>query len=149
VRARDNPDFVITARTDARAVEGFDAAPERARRYHQAGADMLFIEALSSDAEIEAAAAVFPDVPLLFNWAEGGRTPPTGLDRLTDLGDRLVILPITTLLAATNAVSEVLAEVHRDGTPIEAVRHLPNLDEFFNTVGLPEVLDLGKRFDHG
>ncbi|MFI6357599.1 isocitrate lyase/phosphoenolpyruvate mutase family protein [Streptomyces sp. NPDC050743] len=79
-QAHDDPDFVIVARTDARAVEGFDAALRRARRYREAGADMLFLEALRSDAEIEAAAAAFPDTPLLFNWAEGGKTPPTGHD---------------------------------------------------------------------
>ncbi|MFE7168218.1 oxaloacetate decarboxylase [Streptomyces sp. NPDC057616] len=148
VEARRDPDFVIIARTDARAVEGFDAALERARRYRDAGADMLFLEALQTDAEIEAAAAAFPDTPLLFNWVEGGKTPPTGLARLTELGYRLVIFPLSTLLAATTAVRDVLADVAAAGTPVGAVRHLPGLDDFFQTVGLPEALDLGKRYDH-
>ncbi|MGY6021896.1 isocitrate lyase/PEP mutase family protein [Streptomyces spinosirectus] len=148
VEARNDPDFVIIARTDARAVEGFGAALERARRYRDAGADMLFLEALQSEAEIEAAAAAFPDTPLLFNWAEGGKTPPTDLTRLTELGYRLVIFPLSTLLAATTAVRDVLAEVAAAGTPVDAVRHLPGLDDFFATVGLPETLDLGKRYDH-
>jgi carboxyvinyl-carboxyphosphonate phosphorylmutase len=148
VEARDDPDFVIIARTDARAVEGFDAALERARRYRDAGADMLFLEALQTDAEIEAAAAAFPDTPLLFNWAEGGKTPPTDLARLAELGYRLVIFPLSTLLAATTAVRDVLVEVAAAGTPVDAVRHLPGLNDFFGTVGLPEALDLGKRYDH-
>jgi len=148
VEARDDPDFVIIARTDARAVEGFDAALERARRYRDAGADMLFLEALQTEAEIEAAAAAFPDTPLLLNWAEGGKTPPIDLTRLTELGYRLVIFPLSTLLAATSAVRDVLAEVATAGTPVDAVRHLPGLDDFFTTVGLPEALDLGERFDH-
>ncbi|MGW7528350.1 isocitrate lyase/PEP mutase family protein [Streptomyces sp. NPDC054783] len=149
VQARDDPELVIIARTDARAVEGFDAAVERGRRYRDAGADMLFIEALTSDTEIEAAAAAFPDSPLLFNWAEGGKTPPTGLARLTELGYRLVICPLSTLLAATAAVRDVLAEIAEAGTPVDAVRHLPALGHFFATVGLPDALDLGKRYDHG
>src|SRR5215469_9915238 len=73
--ARTNPDFVIIARTDARAVEGFEPALARARLYLEAGANALFIEALTSETEIAEAARAFPGVPLLFNWAEGGKTP--------------------------------------------------------------------------
>ena len=73
--ARADPDFVIIARTDARAVEGFEQALARARRYLEAGADALFIEALTSEAEVAQVARAFPGVPLLFNWAEGGKTP--------------------------------------------------------------------------
>ncbi len=69
-------EFLIIARTDARAVEGLPAALERARRYREAGADVLFVEAPQSIGEIEAIAAALPDVPLLFNYAEGGKTPP-------------------------------------------------------------------------
>ena len=82
VEARAQPEFVIIARTDARAVEGLDRALERGRMYRQAGADVLFIEALTSEAEAEEAVRAFPGVPLLFNWAEGGKTPPISLGRL-------------------------------------------------------------------
>ena len=75
VEARRSPDLVIIARTDARAVEGLDAALERARRYRDAGADMLFVEAPESEDEVAAVAGAFPDTPLLFNWVEGGKTP--------------------------------------------------------------------------
>ncbi len=75
VAARTSPEFLIIARTDARAVEGLDAALERARIYRDAGADALFIEAPQATDEIEAVASAFPDVPLLFNYAEGGKTP--------------------------------------------------------------------------
>jgi 2-methylisocitrate lyase-like PEP mutase family enzyme len=114
-----------------------------------AGADMLFIEALTSDAEIEAAAETCSGTPLLFNWAEGGKTPPTGLGRLRELGFRLVIFPISTLLAATRGVRELLADVTEAGTPIRAVERLPGLEEYFDLIGLPEVLELGRRFEHG
>lgn len=139
VGARTDPDFVIVARTDARAVEGLPAALDRARRYRDAGADALFIEALVSEAEIEAAAAAFPDVPLLFNWAEGGKTPPVALDRLTELGYRIVIFPIATLLAATAAMRAVLDEIAVAGTPAAILGELPSFGEFNDFIGLPEV----------
>ena len=139
VDARTDPDFVIVARTDARAVEGLTAALDRGRRYRDAGADALFIEALVSEAEIEAAAAAFPDVPLLLNWAEGGKTPPVALGRLTELGYRIVIFPIATLLAATAAMRAVLDEIAVAGTPAAILGELPSFGEFNDFIGLPEV----------
>ena len=146
VDARTDPDFVIIARTDARAVEGLDSALDRARRYRDAGADVLFIEALVSEAEIEAAAAAFPDVPLLFNWAEGGKTPPVGLDRLTELGYRIVIFPIGTLLAATAAMRRILREIAAAGTPASLLGELPTFGEFTDFIGLPEVRGIEQRY---
>ena len=146
VDARTDPDFVIIARTDARAVEGLDSALDRARRYRDAGADVLFIEALVSEAEIEAAAAAFPDVPLLFNWAEGGKTPPVSLDRLTELGYRIVIFPIGTLLAATAAMRRILKEIATAGTPASLLGELPTFGEFTDFIGLPEVREIEQRY---
>ena len=146
VDARTDPDFVIIARTDARAVEGLDSALDRARRYRDAGADVLFIEALVSEAEIEAAAAAFPDVPLLFNWAEGGKTPPVSLDRLTELGYRIVIFPIGTLLAATAAMRRILKEIAAAGTPAAVLGELPTFGEFTDFIGLPEVREIEQRY---
>jgi 2,3-dimethylmalate lyase len=146
VGARTDPDFVIIARTDARAVEGLDSALDRARRYRDAGADVLFIEALVSEAEIEATVRAFPDVPLLFNWAEGGKTPPVGLDRLTELGYRIVIFPIGTLLAATAAMRRVLAEIAAVGTPAAVLGELPTFGEFTDFIGLPEVREIEQRY---
>jgi 2,3-dimethylmalate lyase len=149
VAARRNPDFVLIARTDARAVEGLDAAVERARAYRDAGADALFVEALQDESEIETVAAEFRDTPLLFNWAEGGKTPPTGLPRLRELGFRLVITPLSTLLATTRAVQQVLSRIAQDGTPISAVDDLPGLNEFVDLVGMAEIQEIGDRFGRG
>ncbi|VVJ18172.1 Carboxyvinyl-carboxyphosphonate phosphorylmutase (EC [Amycolatopsis camponoti] len=149
VAARSDPDFLLIARTDARAVEGIDAAIDRARRYRDAGADMVFVEALQSEAEIERVASTFADTPLLFNWAEGGKTPPLGRERLRELGFRLVICPISTLLAATEAMRTVLGRIARDGTPVEAVRELPGLTDFAGLVGLPEIEEIGEQFGDG
>ena len=146
VEARSQPEFVIIARTDARAVEGLDRALDRARSYRDAGADVLFIEALVSEAEVEQAALAFPSVPLLFNWAEGGKTPPVSLARLTELGYRIVIFPIGTLLAATAAMRAVLAEITRAGTPAAALAGLPSFAEFADFIGLPQVREAEQRY---
>ena len=146
VEARSQPEFVIIARTDARAVEGLEQALERARLYREAGADVLFIEALVSEAEIEEAARAFPGVPLLFNWAEGGKTPPVSLARLTELGYRIVIFPIGTLLAATAAMRAILREIATAGTPAAALADLPTFGEFVDFIGLPQVREAEQRY---
>ena len=146
VEARAQPEFVIIARTDARAVEGLEAAIERGRLYRAAGADVLFIEAVVSEAEAEEVARAFPGVPLLFNWAEGGKTPPIGLDRLTELGYRIVIFPIGTLLAATAAMRRILREIAQAGTPAAVMGELPSFGEFLDFIGLPEVRDVEQRY---
>ena len=137
---------MIIARTDARAVEGLAAAIERGRLYRDAGADVLFIEAVVSEAEADEVARAFPDVPLLFNWAEGGKTPPIGLDRLTELGYRIVIFPIGTLLAATAAMRRILREIARTGTPAGVMGELPSFGEFLDFIGLPEVRAVEQRY---
>lgn len=146
VEARTDPDFVIIARTDARAVEGLQAALDRARLYLQAGADALFIEAVVTEAEAAKAARAFPGVPLLFNWAEGGKTPAIGLDRLTELGYRIVIFPIATLLAATGAIRAILREIATAGTPAAMLAGLPGFGEFTEFIGLPQVREIEQRY---
>ena len=149
VAARRSPDFLIIARTDARAVEGLDAALARARVYRDAGADMLFVEAPQSEAEIEAVARALPDVPLLFNYAEGGKTPAVSHAFLRDLGFKLVIFPLTVLLAATGAIRSALARVKADGTPLDLVPSLTGFGEFLEFIGLPEIRELESRFAEG
>jgi 2,3-dimethylmalate lyase len=144
--ARTQPDFVIIARTDARAVEGLDAAVDRARLYRDAGADVLFVEAVLSEEEAAEVARALPGVPLLFNWAEGGKTPPVSLGRLTELGYRIVIFPISTLLAATAAMRRVLQEIARSGTPEAMLGELPAFGDFLNFIGLPEVRAAERRY---
>ena len=91
-------------------------------------------------------AEAFPEVPLLFNWVESGKTPPVPLERLKELGFRLIIFPVSTLLAATRSVQEVLAAIRADGSPIEVLDKLPPFDEFVDTIGLPEIQKLEERF---
>ena len=147
--ARTQPEFVIIARTDARAVEGLERALERGRMYRDAGADALFIEAVVTEREAEQAVRAFPGVPMLFNWAEGGKTPPLSLDRLTELGYRIVIFPISTLLAATAAMRQVLREIAQAGTPAAALGELPTFGEFTDFIGLPQVREAEQRYAAG
>src|SRR6267378_5507557 len=146
VEARTQPEFVIIARTDARAVEGLERSLERGRMYREAGADALFIEALTSEAEAEEAVRAFPGVPLLFNWAEGGKTPPVSLDRLKELGYRIVIFPLSALLAATGAMRRILQEIAQAGTPTAAMHELPTFAEFVDFIGLPQVHAAEQRY---
>ena len=145
VAARRDPDFLLIARTDAAAVEGLSAAIERARAYADAGADVLFVEAPTSEDDIARVAEELRGVaPLVFNWAEGGRTPPIPLARIAELGFALVLFPIGTLLAATAGIRRLLASLRDQGVP--AVDDLPTFDGFTDLIGLPEIRELEARF---
>jgi 2-methylisocitrate lyase-like PEP mutase family enzyme len=145
VDARRDPDFLIIARTDARAVEGVAAAIERGRRYQESGADMIFVEAPQSEAEIEAVAHAF-DVPLLFNWADSGRSPLLPVERLRDLGYKLIIYPVSTLFAATKAMMGVVEEIRRSGTTHAYQDRMIQFADFNRFIGLREVLEQEKEY---
>jgi 2,3-dimethylmalate lyase len=149
VAARRSGELLIIARTDARAVEGLDAALERARMYRDAGADALFVEAPQSTEEIEAIARSFPDVPLLFNYAEGGKTPAVTHSFLRDLGFKLVIFPLSVVLAATGAIRAALAQIKADGTPVELLPSLLPFGEFLDFIGIAEIRELEQQFAGG
>ncbi|MGH9103297.1 MAG: isocitrate lyase/PEP mutase family protein [Acidimicrobiales bacterium] len=149
IAARRDPDLVIVARTDARAVEGLGRALERAAAYAEAGADAIFVEAPESEAEVAEVARSLAGVPLLFNWAEGGRTPAIGMDLLARLGYRIVIFPVGALLAATGAIVSYLAELRRAGTPERILAQLTGFEEFLELIGLPEIRSLEQRFGTG
>lgn len=144
--ARSENGVLIIARTDARAMEGLDAALDRAEAYRDAGADLLFIEAPQSVDEIEAVASRLQGTPLLFNWAEGGKTPPVGLAELAEMGFKLIIFPISLLLAATQAMQAAAAAIRTDGTPINLVPSLPSFQQFTDFIGLPEVKNIERRY---
>lgn len=146
VEARSSNDFLIVARTDARAAEGLESALRRARAYREAGADILFIEAPQSEEEVAQVARAFPDLPLLFNWAEGGKTPPMPLERLKELGYRIVIFPIGALLAAAKAIRALLTEIQAHGTPMRIFPDRSSFQEFNQMMGLAEIQELERRF---
>jgi 2-methylisocitrate lyase-like PEP mutase family enzyme len=144
VAARNDPDFVLIARTDARAVNGIDDALRRASAYLDAGADVLFVEAPQTEDEIERIASEFAGTPLLFNWVEGGRTPLLDLQQLGELGYRLVLFPIGPLLSATAAMRSYLDGVRRGRLP--RAPGGPTLEQFVEFIGMPEVGELEQRF---
>jgi methylisocitrate lyase len=115
VAARRDADFVLIARTDARAVAGFDEAVRRARLYVEAGADAIFPEALESGEEFAAFARALAPVPLLANMTEFGRSPNLDFGELAALGYRMVLYPVTTLRVALKAVQATLADILAKG----------------------------------
>jgi carboxyvinyl-carboxyphosphonate phosphorylmutase len=148
VEARRSEDFLIIARTDARAVEGLEGALERARRYREAGADVLFVEAPESEEEVIAVADAFPDVPLLLNWAEGGKTPPLSRERVKELGFRLILFPLSALFMATRAMRESLVQIRTHGSPLPIMDRMVRFQEFLDIIGSPEIRELDRRFAH-
>jgi len=145
VDARRDSDLVIIARTDAVAVDGLAAAIDRAKAFAEAGADLLFVEAPTSEEDIATVAMELRDVaPLVFNWAEGGKTPPLPAERIAELGFSLILYPIGTLLAATAGIRTLLTSLRRNGVP--ALDGLPAFGEFTDFVGLPEVQALEQRY---
>jgi methylisocitrate lyase len=131
VAARRDPNFVICARTDAAAVEGLPAAIDRARAYADAGADMIFTEALAEAGEFERFRAA-ADIPLLANMTEFGKSPLLTVRQLTDIGYNAVIYPVTTLRLAMFAVEAGLREIDLAGTQsgiLEQMQHRGRLYE--------------------
>jgi methylisocitrate lyase len=115
IGARRDPDFMIIARTDARAVEGFDQAVERAREYIAAGADAIFPEALQSLEEFRDLAKEI-DAPLLANMTEFGKSPLLSFHDLMELGYRMVIFPMSALRVAMKASEKFLRALKQSGT---------------------------------
>ncbi|MCL4118761.1 UNVERIFIED_CONTAM: hypothetical protein GTU68_044719 [Idotea baltica] len=144
--ARTDDDFAIIARTDSRAEHGLDEAIRRAWACHKAGADVLFVEALQGEDEIERVASEFRGVPLLFNWVEGGKTPPLAYDDIAALGFAMIIMPTTTLLAATAAMQSALAKLKEAGTPAPFLNDLMPFDDFTDLIGLAEINDLETKY---
>jgi 2-methylisocitrate lyase-like PEP mutase family enzyme len=148
--ARHSDDMLIIARTDAIAVEGFDAALDRAERYVEAGADLLFVEALETETQMTAVTKRFGSrVPVMANMVEGGKTPILPADRLAQLGFKLVIFPGGTVRALAFLLRDYYAQLRATGTT-DSFR--PRMLDF---AGLNKLLDTdnflsqGRRFDPG
>jgi 2-methylisocitrate lyase-like PEP mutase family enzyme len=143
--ALDDADFVLIARTDAIAVEGFDAAIARAEAYAAAGADVVFVEAPETVAQIEEVARRLP-MPKLINMFQGGKTPLVPLPRLAELGYRIVIIPSDLQRAAIRAMQEVLAVLRRDGNSAVLADRLASFQEREQVVDTAAYLALDRRY---
>jgi len=136
VDSRRDPDFMVIARTDARAPEGFDAAVDRAARYREAGADVLFVEAPESDWEL----AEIPrrlGAPVMANMVEGGRTPLHAASELQAMGYRLVIFPGASVRVAAKGIMDMLDTLRRDGTTAGAAGNMLSFSELNAVLDLP------------
>jgi len=131
VAARRDPNFIICARTDAAGIEGIDAAIDRAKAYADAGADLIFTEALSTPGEFERFRAAV-DTPLLANMTEFGKSELVSAKQLSGIGYNMVIYPVTTLRLAMFAVEAGLREIHSAGTQaglLDQMQHRSRLYE--------------------
>jgi len=147
VDARRQADTVIIARTDAVAVEGLDAALERAARYAEAGADMLFVEAVRSREQMQRVNRELGALcPLMANMVEGGLTPVSGAQDLAELGYRLVIFPGGTVRALTHALQGYLASLQAHGSTAPWQGRMLDFDGLNAVIGTPELLALGQRY---
>jgi len=141
---RTDPDFVIIARTDARAVNGIDDAIERGLRYREAGADVIFVEAPTSREEIERVAREIK-APLLSNQVPGGKTPGLTVTELEKLGYKMVIFPVVSLMSATLAIESALTKLKERGTDWHEGPVLSPMD-IFQRVGIDWWLEAEKKY---
>lgn len=145
VDARDSSDFLIIARTDARAIEGLDGALRRAEAYLEAGADILFVEAPESEEEMARICETF-DAPLLANMAEATMTPLLPKARLEELGYQIAIFPGTPFFAAAEAVKRVYAHVAEHGSTHGVDVPLMDFGDWCRDTGFPDVWDFDAKY---
>lgn len=142
--ARRDADFVLIARTDALAVEGLERALERAARYSEAGADLLFVEAPGP--EHIAGIPGRLTKPAVYNMASSGKTPFLNRAEIAKLGFKLILYPNWLLLAAIKAASSVLETLKREESIARIAPELPNFRQFFDLVGMQDVRNLEERY---
>ncbi|HVE51813.1 MAG TPA: isocitrate lyase/phosphoenolpyruvate mutase family protein [Ramlibacter sp.] len=146
--ARRSDDTLVLARTDAVAVEGLDAALERAERYLDCGVDALFIEALRDPQQMRTACGRFASrVPLLANMVEGGKTPVLAAQELGALGFRIVIFPGGTARAVADTLQRYYGTLKRDGTTAALRGDMLDFDGLNAVIGTPELLASGRKYE--
>ena len=145
VDARTGDDFTIIVRTDALAVTGWDDTMLRCQAYVEAGADMLFVEAIRSPEEAQRLTANF-NVPLMYNFVETGKSPLLPASELERLGFKLVIFPVSALLLVCRAVSGLMAELKSQGTTEVMLDRMASLEDCFNLVGMAELMAQDAKF---
>lgn len=145
VDARQSKNFIIVARTDARATEGLDAAIERGIQNKKTGADAVFIEAPRSLEEMKIIGKSI-NAPLVANMIEGGATPISSAETLHKLGFKIILYPLSVLFANTFATMSILKELKRVGTTAKFKQKVVNFDQFNDLVELPKFQKLEKKY---
>lgn len=145
IDARTDDDFTIIVRTDALAVTDWDDTMRRCDAYVEAGADVLFIEALRTPEEAEQVARNF-DVPLLYNFVETGKSPPIPVQELERMGFKMVIFPVSALLTVCRVVGNLMGELMERGTTADLMDDMTSVHECFDLMGLSEMLAIDSRY---
>ncbi|WP_010194103.1 isocitrate lyase/phosphoenolpyruvate mutase family protein [Candidatus Nitrosarchaeum limnium] len=145
IDARQSKDFIIVARTDARATEGLDAAIERGLQNKKTGADAVFIEAPRSLEEMRIIGKAI-NAPLVANMIEGGATPMNSATTLHKLGFKIILYPLSVLFANTFATMNILKELKKTGTTAKFKHKVVNFDQFNDLVDLPKFQKLEKKY---
>jgi len=145
IDSRQSKDFIIVARTDARATEGLDAAIERGLQNKKTGADAIFIEAPRSLEEMKIIGKAI-NAPLVANMIEGGATPINSAETLHKLGFKIILYPLSVLFANTFATMSILKELKKTGTTRKFKQKVVNFDQFNDLVELPKFQKLEKKY---
>jgi len=145
VTASENKNFVIVARTDARAPLGFDEAIERGRLYRKEGADVVFVEAPQSEDELREIPKKI-DAPLLANMIENGVTPTFSADELKSMGYSMVVFPLSGLYGAAYAMKKIFSQLKRTGSTKGSKDMMLDFNEFNDLVELPKFMQMEKKY---
>jgi 2-methylisocitrate lyase-like PEP mutase family enzyme len=143
--ALNDPDFIVIARTDAIAVEGYEAALARAAAYLEAGADMVFVEAPTTEQQIADIAKRLPGYKLI-NMFHGGKTPLVAVPKLQEFGYHVVIIPSDTQRAAIRAMQRVLATIARDGSAAAMIDDMASFKEREAIIGTDSFIARDKKY---
>ena len=143
--ARSDKDFIIVARTDARATEGLDKAIERGLFYKKIGADAIFIEAPKTIQEMQKIGNSI-NAPLVANMIEGGATPISSKSKLHSMGFKIILYPLSVLFSNTFATFQTLEELKRFGITKKSKKSMVNFDQFNEIVELSKYTKLEKRY---
>jgi len=145
IDARENKNFIIVARTDARATEGLDAAIERSMQNKTTGADAIFIEAPKTIEEMRMIGKSIK-APLVANMIEGGATPVSSAQALYKMGFKVILYPLSVLFANTFATMNILKELKNTGTTTKFKQKVVDFDQFNDLVELPKFRKMEKKF---
>jgi len=143
--ARSNKNFIIVARTDARATEGLDKAIERGLYYKKVGADVIFVEAPKTIQEMKKIGSTI-NAPLVANMIEGGATPISSKANLFEMGFKIILYPLSVLFSNTYATLQILRELKRSGTTRKFNKKLVNFNQFNDLVELKKYRKLEKQY---
>ena len=145
IDAKSNKDFIIVARTDARATEGLDKAIERGNYYKKLGADVIFVEAPKSLDEMKKIGKSI-NAPLVANMIEGGATPINSAAKLNKMGYKIILYPLSILYANTFATLKILHELKNKGTTIKLKNNLVRFNQFNDIVELSKYSKIEKKY---